>query len=72
MVGYATYFFSYHTWTGKSLYMDDLYVKSDFRKQGIGKKLLNTVIEFARKKNVKRCVGKYLTAIKMLRNFIKI
>lgn len=52
--------------------MDDLYVKSDFRKQGIGKKLLNTVIEFARKKNVKRCVGKYLTAIKMLRNFIKI
>lgn len=48
IVGYATYFFSYHTWIGKSLYMDDLYVRASFRKQGIGKQLLNTVINFAK------------------------
>ncbi|TRX58434.1 GNAT family N-acetyltransferase [Fulvivirga sp. M361] len=49
IIGYATYFFSYHTWTGKSLYMDDLYVKEAHRHKGIGKKLLGAVIEFARK-----------------------
>ena len=49
IIGYATHFFSYHTWTGKSLYMDDLYVKENHRKNGVGKKLLDTVIAFARK-----------------------
>lgn len=47
IVGYATYFFSYFTWTGKSLYMDDLYVKEAWRGSGIGTMLLNKVIAFA-------------------------
>ncbi len=49
IVGYSTYFFSYYTWIGKSLYMDDLYVKENYRKKGIGKRLLGSVIEFAKK-----------------------
>jgi ribosomal protein S18 acetylase RimI-like enzyme len=49
IIGYAAVFFSYHTWSGKSLYMDDLYVKEKYRKNGIGKRLLDVVIEFARK-----------------------
>lgn len=48
IVGYATYFFSYFTWTGKSLYMDDLYVKESHRGTGIGTLLINKVIEFAK------------------------
>jgi len=48
IVGYATFFFSYHTWIGKCLYMDDLYVKEPFRRMGIGKNLLNSVIFFAK------------------------
>ena len=44
IVGYATYFFSYFTWTGKSLYMDDLYVREIYRGKGIGMMLLNKVI----------------------------
>jgi GNAT superfamily N-acetyltransferase len=48
IVGYATYFFCYYTWTGKSLHMDDLYVKPEYRGNGIGTKLINKVIEFAR------------------------
>ncbi len=48
IVGYVTYFFSYYTWIGKSLYMDDLYVKPEFRKNGIGTKLINKVIDFAK------------------------
>lgn len=48
IIGYATCFFTYYTWIGKCLYMDDLYVKPEFRAQGIGKRLLNSVIEFAK------------------------
>jgi len=48
IVGYATYFFCYYTWIGKSLYMDDLYVKPEYRASGIGTMLINKVIEFAR------------------------
>jgi len=49
--GYVTYFFAYYTWTGKSLYMDDLYVRPIFRGQGIGTKLINEVIAFAKTEN---------------------
>lgn len=48
IIGYATHFFSYFTWTGKSLYMDDLYVKEAWRGAGIGTLLLNKVIAFAK------------------------
>lgn len=48
ILGYVTYFFTYHTWSGKCLYMDDLYVREPHRKQGIGKMLLDRVIDFAR------------------------
>ena len=27
IIGIASYFFAYYTWVGKSLYLDDLYVK---------------------------------------------
>ena len=48
IIAYATYFFTYHTFIGKCLYMDDLYVKSDYRGNGIGLRLMNKVIEFAK------------------------
>ncbi len=48
IVGYATYFFSYYTWIGKSLYMDDLYVKTEYRASGIGTLLMNKVIQIAK------------------------
>jgi GNAT superfamily N-acetyltransferase len=51
IIGYVTYFFAYYTWIGKSLYMDDLYVKPDFRGNGLGSRLIYKVIEFAKKEN---------------------
>jgi GNAT superfamily N-acetyltransferase len=48
IIGYVTYFFCYYTWTGKSLYMDDLYVQHEYRAKGVGTKLINKVIEFAK------------------------
>jgi len=46
-VGMAVYFFAYSTWVGKSLYLDDLYVKKDFRGKGIGRVLLDHVLRLA-------------------------
>ncbi|MEN8191679.1 MAG: GNAT family N-acetyltransferase [Bacteroidota bacterium] len=48
IVGFVTFFFAYYTWTGKSIFMDDLYVKSNFRGNGIGSKLMKSVIEYAK------------------------
>ena len=54
IIGYATHFFAYFTWIGKSLYMDDLFVKPDYRGNGIGSKLINQVIDFAKSENCKK------------------
>lgn len=48
IVGYVTYFFAYFTWIGKSLYMDDLYVRPAFRGCGVGTKLIKNVISYAK------------------------
>ncbi len=48
ILGYVTCFFAYYTWTGKSLYMDDLYVRPGFRGQGLGSRLVGEVIAFAK------------------------
>jgi GNAT superfamily N-acetyltransferase len=54
IAGFATFFFTYYSWTGKGLYLDDLFVKDIFRKQSIGKKLLDAVIDLARKEKCKK------------------
>lgn len=51
IVGYVVYFFAYYTWIGKSLYMDDLYVKEAFRGKRIGRSLIDAVIDFAKKED---------------------
>ena len=54
IVGMALYFFAYYTWVGKSIYLDDLYVKESFRAQKIGSRLLEKIFDEARKENCKR------------------
>ena len=54
VIGIAITFFRYSTWKGKVLYLEDLVVKNQDRRKGIGKKLFEEVIEFAKKEN---CVG---------------
>jgi len=54
IVGMALFYDVYYTWVGRSLYLDDLYVKEKYRGSGIGKKLLDKVIEIGQQNNCKR------------------
>ena len=51
IVGFASFFFAYYSWSGKAIYLDDLYVIPSYRKQAIGKQLLDAVILFAKQNN---------------------
>ncbi|XP_072315133.1 thialysine N-epsilon-acetyltransferase [Eucyclogobius newberryi] len=44
-VGYALYYFSYSSWRGRAVYMEDLYVMPEFRGKGIGKALMSKVAQ---------------------------
>jgi GNAT superfamily N-acetyltransferase len=54
IVGMALYFFAYYTWVGKSLYLEDIYVKESFRKHKIGTALLRRIFEVANEEDCKR------------------
>lgn len=54
VLGTAIYFFAYSSWVGKSLYLDDLYVKPEHRRKKVGSMLLRKVFEVANKENCKR------------------
>jgi ribosomal protein S18 acetylase RimI-like enzyme len=54
IVGMAVYFFAYYTWVGKSLYLEDIYVKEQYRRYRIGTTLLRKIFEVARQENCKR------------------
>jgi len=54
IIGMVLYFFAYFTWKGKSLYLDDLYIKEEYRGNKIGSKLLRKVFEEADKQDVDR------------------
>jgi GNAT superfamily N-acetyltransferase len=52
---YALYFFTYSTWAGRpSLFVEDLFVRSQFRGRGIGKALLQQMAVVAHEHN---CLG---------------
>ncbi|XP_048373506.1 thialysine N-epsilon-acetyltransferase-like isoform X1 [Sphaerodactylus townsendi] len=45
IVGYGLYFFTYSTWKGRNIYMEDLYVMPEFRGKGIGKQLMGAIAQ---------------------------
>jgi diamine N-acetyltransferase len=54
IVGFALFYYVYYTWVGKSLYLDDLYVKEKYRGNKIGETLLKKVIKIGKENNCKR------------------
>lgn len=54
IVGMALYYSRYSTWKGPTLHLEDLYVKPEYRKAGLGKELFDKVVDEAAKQNVGR------------------
>ncbi|XP_055450203.1 thialysine N-epsilon-acetyltransferase [Psammomys obesus] len=45
VVGYGVYYFIYSTWTGRNVYLEDIFVMPQYRGQGIGTKIIKKVAE---------------------------
>jgi GNAT superfamily N-acetyltransferase len=54
VVAAAVFHFKYSTWKGRSLYLDDIIVTELHRNKGVGKKLFEQVINFAKSLRCKR------------------
>lgn len=49
IIGYLSYFFCYYTWSGKSLYMDDFYIKPEYRGNNLGSMLISRLKQLGKK-----------------------
>lgn len=54
VIAFALYYFGYSTWKGKTVYLEDLYVKPEFRQLKIGEQLFDAVVDVAKKAGVRR------------------
>ena len=55
VVGFALFFFTYSTWTGKpGLYLEDLYVEEDARGYGLGRDLMKELARIANNRGCSR------------------
>jgi len=54
IIGYAAYFYAYYSWSGKSLYIDDLFVIEDYRGRHVGTMLIRFLANLAKQENCKK------------------
>ncbi|GAA4312020.1 GNAT family N-acetyltransferase [Pontixanthobacter gangjinensis] len=52
--GMALVYFRYSTWKGKTVHLEDLIVREEFRGKGLGSALYTEVIKYAKDQKVKR------------------
>eukprot|EP00029_Vermamoeba_vermiformis_P003796 TRINITY_DN14328_c0_g1_i1.p1 TRINITY_DN14328_c0_g1~~TRINITY_DN14328_c0_g1_i1.p1 ORF type:complete len:176 (+),score=34.49 TRINITY_DN14328_c0_g1_i1:34-561(+) len=53
-IGFALYFYQYSTWEGRTLYLEDLFIKIEHRKNGLGYQLLQVLAKEAKDNNCRR------------------
>lgn len=54
VVAAAIYYYCYSTWRGKYLYLEDLIVSENFRRNGIGSQLFETLIQLTKSQGLKQ------------------
>ena len=50
--GMSAYYYSYSTWKGRSIYIDDIIVSENYRGNGVGRALIEATIQVAKKEGV--------------------
>jgi GNAT superfamily N-acetyltransferase len=67
--GYALFFDSYSTWSGRGLFLEDLFVREMFRRRGIGTVMLAAVAKVAIDE---RCYGIHWSVLDWNENAIEL
>ena len=70
-VGFALYYIRYSTWKGQAMYLEDILVTQEMRGKGIGKLLMDKLIEEAKEKNFNRIIWQVLEWNEPAINFYK-
>ena len=71
IVGFALYYIRYSTWKGQRMYLEDLIVTNEYRGKGIGKLLMDRLIEEAKEKGWKAIIWQVLEWNEPAINFYK-
>ena len=69
--GFALYYIRYSTWKGQRMYLEDILVTENARRLGIGKMLVDRLIEEAKEKKLKGIVLQVLEWNEPAINFYK-
>jgi GNAT superfamily N-acetyltransferase len=71
VIAFALYYIRYSTWKGQVMYLEDILVTEVLRGKGIGKMLIERLIEEAREKGFKRMTWQVLDWNEPAINFYK-
>jgi len=71
IVGFALYYIRYSTWKGQRMYLEDILVTNEMRGKGIGKLLMDQLIEEAKEKKFNAIVWQVLEWNEPAINFYK-
>jgi GNAT superfamily N-acetyltransferase len=71
ILGFALYYIRYSTWKGQAMYLEDILVTETARGKGIGKLLMDRLIEEAREKGFSRIIWQVLEWNEPAINFYK-
>ncbi|NJO25720.1 MAG: GNAT family N-acetyltransferase [Bacteroidia bacterium] len=71
ILGFALYYIRYSTWKGQAMYLEDIIVTESARGKGIGKLLMDMLINEAREKKFNRIIWQVLEWNEPAINFYK-